>query len=104
MLRFIAIATLLCVFAAFITAAARPVNDDAITDQVRMKLAGDREVGAAGIDVKVKDGIVELHGVVRKNGVRSKAERIAKHVKGVKQVVNDIQVSTTGVVPAAEQK
>jgi osmotically-inducible protein OsmY len=67
-----------------------PVNDDSITDQVRMRLAGDSDVKGGGIDVLVKDGVVTLKGQVDTDRARSKAEKLAKHVKGVHSVVNEL--------------
>ncbi len=95
-------ASLLSLFAMLVIAAGvllaeKPVvNDDSISDSVRTRLAADRDVGAAGIDVKVSHGVVELHGSVKKESTRVKAERIAKKVKGVRSVVNQLQVSPAG--------
>jgi osmotically-inducible protein OsmY len=77
-------------------AAAGNVSDDAIFDQVRLKLANDRDVGGANITVVVHNGAVELSGSVRKEIVRSKIERLAKKVKGVKSVTNNIKVEMGG--------
>ena len=89
----------LCLFAGSVFAAQKAGNDDQIYDQVRVKLAADREVGGAGIDVKVNDGVVELRGNVKRDQIRSKAEKIAKRVKGVKSVVNSLQVAMAGGPP-----
>ena len=78
--------TLLLVFllgTALVIAADKPLTDDMIYDRVRVKLAGDRDVGGENIQVKVTQGVVELAGTVRKDSIRSKAEKIAKRVKGV---------------------
>ena len=77
-----------------LAAADKPITDDMIYDHVRVKLAGDRDVGGENIQVKVTQGVVELSGVVRREGMRSKAEKIAKRVKGVQKVVNQLKVST----------
>ena len=69
-----------------------PLTDDAITDQVMVRLAGDSEVKGGGIDVKVTDGAVTLKGVVDTDRARSKAEKLAKHVKGVKSVTNQLTI------------
>lgn len=99
MLRLHNFVVVLCLVASLAWSADKTVSDDTIYDQVRIKLAADREVGAAGIDVKVKDGVVELQGNVKKESVRGKAEKIAKHVRGVKSVVNQLQISSTGGPP-----
>ena len=80
---------------ATLTAAAN-LSDDAIFDQVRLKLANDRDVGGANITVVVHNGAVELTGSVRKEIVRSKIEKLTKKVKGVKSVTNNIKVEMGG--------
>lgn len=75
-------------------AAVKDLSDDAIYDQVRLKLAGDRDVGGGAITVKVTQGNVELSGIVKTESVRSKAEKLTKKVKGVKSVVNQLKVAT----------
>jgi osmotically-inducible protein OsmY len=67
-----------------------PVTDDAISDQVRINLASDKVVGVLPFNVAVKDGVVTLTGTADTGGQRSRAEKVAKKVKGVKQVVNNI--------------
>ncbi|MGD0616238.1 MAG: BON domain-containing protein [Bryobacteraceae bacterium] len=69
-----------------------PVTDDSIRDQVMMRLAGDQEVKGGAIDVQVTDGVVTLKGPVDSDKARQKAERLSKHVKGVKSVVNQLTV------------
>ena len=80
--------------AATLFAAVKDLSDDAIYDQVRLKLAGDRDVGGGAITVKVTQGNVELSGTVKTESVRSKAEKLTKKVKGVKSVVNQLKVAT----------
>jgi len=69
-----------------------PSDDDRIIDQVRLKLANDPEVGRSAIDIDVHDGVVTLRGKVKKEKLRSKAEHLAKKVKGVKSVSNQLTV------------
>jgi hyperosmotically inducible protein len=66
------------------------VNDDTISDQIRINFASDKVVGVLPFDVKVKDGVVTLSGQADQGSQRSRAEKLAKKVKGVKQVVNNI--------------
>ena len=68
------------------------VSDDALYDQVRLRLAADREIGRSKIDVKVASGVVELHGKVRTDRLKDRAEKLAKKVKGVQKVVNRLQI------------
>lgn len=72
----------------------KPVTDDRIHDEVRLKLAGNPDVAGGGIDVEVNQGVVTLRGKVRKDKQKSKAEQLARKVKGVKKVVNQIQAET----------
>jgi|GEM_PF-566104 osmotically-inducible protein OsmY len=71
-----------------------PVTDDTITDQVRIKLADDPLVKGGALQVEVKQGVVTLSGAVEQDKQKEKAEKIAKKVKGVKQVVNNIEIKT----------
>ncbi len=88
--------SLLLVFSLVLTpllAQKKPVTDDIINDQVRVKLAGDSEIGGMAIDVDVHQGVVTLKGKVRTDKMRSKAEKVAKKVKGVTSVNNQLAVS-----------
>jgi osmotically-inducible protein OsmY len=71
---------------------APPATDDYITDSVRQKLAADQVVKGGAIDVEVKDGVVTLKGKVQEPKQKSKADKLAKKVRGVKSVVNDITI------------
>jgi hyperosmotically inducible protein len=73
--------------------AADAVSDDELFDKVRIQLANDREVGGGNIQVKVTNGAVELSGKVKTDKIKTKAEKLAKKVKGVKSVTNRIQVA-----------
>ena len=88
--------SLLLVFSLVLTpllAQNKPVTDDIINDQVRVKLASDSEIGGMAIDVDVHQGVVTLKGKVRTDKMRSKAEKVAKKVKGVTSVNNQLAVS-----------
>ncbi len=76
----------------------QPVTDDAIYDNVRIKLAGDREVKGAGgtLKVEVKDGVVTLFGDVESQRQKDRAAKLTKKVKGVKQVVNNLAIKKHG--------
>jgi hyperosmotically inducible protein len=68
------------------------VDDAAITTEVKAKLAGDPDVKSFGIDVDTVDGIVSLRGNVDTGSQRSETERIARDVKGVRGVRNELSV------------
>jgi hyperosmotically inducible periplasmic protein len=73
--------------------AQKQVPDGEIIDQVRVKLANDAEVGGQPIDVDSHDGAVTLKGKVRSDKQRTKAEKLAKKVKGVTSVTNQLVVT-----------
>jgi hyperosmotically inducible periplasmic protein len=68
----------------------KTVNDNAIYDNVRIKLAADAEVKGGALGVDVKEGVVTLSGAVDTDRQKSKAAKLAKKVKGVKRVINNI--------------
>src|ERR1017187_9484429 len=71
-----------------------PVTDDTISDAVRVKLASDQLVGVLDLKVTVNQGVVTLAGSVEAKSLKSRAEHVARKVKGVKQVVNNIEIKT----------
>ena len=66
------------------------VSDDSISDMVRLKLASDPDVKGGALAVTVKDGVVTIGGSVETQRQIDKATKVAKKVKGVKQVVNNL--------------
>jgi osmotically-inducible protein OsmY len=80
---------------AWAAAAAQIGSDDWIYDQVRLRLAADRDVKGGAIQVEVKDGVVTLRGKIKEEKQKLKAERITRKVRGVKKVVNQLQVELT---------
>ena len=68
------------------------VTDDTISDAVRVKLASDQMVGVLDLKVDVKQGVVTLSGTVELEVQREKAAKVAKKVKGVKEVINHIEL------------
>ena len=67
---------------------AQSKEEDRIYDEVRRNLALDKDVRGAAIVVDVKGGAITLNGRVRNQKARDKATKLAKKVKGVKEVVN----------------
>jgi hyperosmotically inducible protein len=66
--------------------------DDKIYDEVRRRLANDVDVKGAGLEVSVKGGAVTLRGKVHDEKAKEKAEKIAKRVKGVASVTNELKI------------
>ena len=73
--------------------ASEKVSDDEIYDNVRLKLAGDRDVRGTALEVDVKNGVVTLRGEVDKEKNKQRAERLTKKVKGVVRVINELTVA-----------
>jgi len=82
--------------AAGVWAAEKHVSDDQLYDLVRRKLADDPVVKGGAMEVEVKDGIVTLKGKVEYDEQKTKAEKLARKVSGVKQVVNQLVVAGKG--------
>jgi osmotically-inducible protein OsmY len=73
--------------------ASSDVDDDTLYDQVRIRIANDRDTGGNKIDVHVADGKVELTGKVKTERQKIRAEKLTRKVKGVRNVVNKIEVA-----------
>lgn len=68
------------------------VDDTAITTAVKAKFVEDPTVAASSISVETLNGTVQLSGFARSSAERNQAENIARGVKNVKSVRNDIVV------------
>ncbi|WP_140919082.1 molecular chaperone OsmY [Limnobaculum xujianqingii] len=68
------------------------VSDSAITSEVKAKFLADKIVPSRKIKVETSEGVVLLTGNVDKAAQAKQAESIAKQVKGVKTVKNDLVV------------
>ena len=73
-------------------AAEKPLTDDTIYNQVIIKLADDQVVKGAALRVEIKQGVVTLSGTVELEVQREKAAKVAKKVKGVKEVINHLEL------------
>lgn len=73
-------------------AADKVLTDDMIHDNVIIKLASDQIVKGGALTVDVKQGIVTLSGQVENSKQKDRAAKITRSVKGVKQVVNKINL------------
>jgi len=67
-------------------------SDDAISDNVRQRLASDADVRGAALNVTVKDGVVTIQGRVHTEKGRKKATEITKKVKGVVNEDNQLKL------------
>lgn len=68
------------------------VDDAAVTTGVKAALIADAGLATTTIGVDTQKGVVTLSGTVGSDALKSKAEEIAKGVKGVKSVVNNLTV------------
>jgi len=68
------------------------VDDAWITTKVKSEMVADKEVKAHKIEVDTKNGVVTLTGTVESWQEANKATDIARGVKGVTAVENDIRV------------
>ena len=93
MMRFLFIPLVLVLLLAPLLAQKKQITDDTIRDQVMVKLANDTDVGGMAINVDVREGVATLKGKVRTDKQKSKAEKLAKKVKGVTGVTNLLVVS-----------
>ena len=68
------------------------VNDTAITASIKTDLLKDPDLSVLKIDVDTKGGVVTLNGLTSDEAARSRAEKMASAVKGVKEVRNFLVV------------
>ncbi|RYZ10700.1 MAG: BON domain-containing protein [Comamonadaceae bacterium] len=68
------------------------VDDTAITTSVKARFVDNKAVDAASIKVETLNGTVMLSGFAKNGTESATAERIARDVKGVKSVRNEIAV------------
>ncbi|HEY9223039.1 MAG TPA: BON domain-containing protein, partial [Variovorax sp.] len=68
------------------------VDDMAITASVSSSLAKDPELSAARIDVDTQGGVVKLQGPAPSAAAKARAGDIARAVKGVSSVDNQLDV------------
>ena len=68
------------------------IDDGTLTSYVKTKLASDKIVSLTRVGVETNNGIVYLTGEVETGEQKSRSGSLAYEVKGVKQVVNNLQV------------
>jgi osmotically-inducible protein OsmY len=88
--RLIAVLLLVTLAMPMLVAQKSAVSDDAISDNVRQRLAIDPDVRGAALEVSVKNGVVTIKGRVHTEKGRKKATEITKKVKGVVNVDNQL--------------
>jgi len=68
------------------------VDDSVITTKVKAALVNDPDVSAAEVNVETFKGVVQLSGFVNSRADMNKAVEIARGVKGVTSVKNDMRL------------
>jgi hyperosmotically inducible protein len=68
------------------------LDDGTLTSYVKTKLASDKLSSLSRVGVETNNGIVYLTGEVETGEQKSRSGSLAYEVKGVKQVVNNLQV------------
>ena len=76
------------------TKAANSDTDNAIEDYYKADLKKHRDLNAQSISIKAKNGAVVLSGSVKTAAQKREAEKLAKSVPNVQQVVNEIEVKS----------
>ena len=76
--------------------AGRYIDDKTISAQVKTRLVSDKASNLTRVGVTTVNGIVYLDGVVDSVNDKVMAQEIARHVNGVTNVVNQLQVSSSG--------
>jgi hyperosmotically inducible periplasmic protein len=90
--KIVAVIVIFLLTAGVCLASDKVLTDDMIHDNVMIKLASDQIVKGGALSVDVKAGVVTLGGQVENSKQKDRATKLAKSVKGVKQVVNNINL------------
>lgn len=68
------------------------IDDTVITSRVKTALVGDPATKASQVNVETYKGVVQLSGFVESQAMATKAVEVARSVKGVASVKNDMRV------------
>jgi hyperosmotically inducible protein len=69
------------------------VDDATVTASVKAKLVADKPANLTRVDVDTNQGTVYLNGTVDSPEQRARAEQLAPQAKGVRAIVNNLQVA-----------
>ena len=73
--------------------AGRNVDDATVTAAVKSQLVMDKTANLTRIDVDTNNGVVYLNGTVDSSEQKARAAELARRVKGVSKVVNNLQLA-----------
>lgn len=76
--------------------AAASIDDGTVTVKVKSALMTDPALKPLQINVETTDGVVTLVGAVDSDTLKERATQIAQSVSGVKSVVDNLTVKSTG--------
>jgi len=68
------------------------IDDTAITTRVKARMAQDPNVSAMRLDVDTLNGVVQLSGFATSQAEKQRAEMLARDVRNVREVRNNIVV------------
>jgi len=68
------------------------IDDAKITAALKAKLAAEKISTVTRVDVGTNQGVVALNGTVQTEAMKTRAEQIAREVKGVREVVNNLRI------------
>jgi hyperosmotically inducible protein len=77
-------------------AARETLGDAALTTRVKARLIATPDLGGIRIHVSSRNGQVTLDGTVASTENRADAEKITRRTEGVQEVINHLQVGSTG--------
>lgn len=80
-----------------------PIDDSVITTKIKAKFLKDKQVRADNIEINTVNGAVELFGTARSRAKAARAVVLARQVKGVKSVKNEIQITPTKTAARSEK-
>ncbi|MDE2401266.1 MAG: BON domain-containing protein [Burkholderiales bacterium] len=69
------------------------IDDAAITTSIKARFVENKQVDASSIHVETLNGVVMLSGFAKNQAEKDSAAAIARNVKGVKSVKNEIAMS-----------
>jgi len=72
------------------------INDAAITGKVKAAVMAEPGIRSLKIDVDTRDGVVTLNGKIDSQEHKDRAMQVAQSVEGVKSVVDNLMVGTSG--------
>ena len=72
--------------------AGQNIDDSTITTEVKAKLSAERASNLTRVSVATANGSVSLTGIVPTVADRARAEEVTRQVKGVRSVMNGLQI------------